>query len=52
ADILRTRRFKKGSIGFDFPESKIILNKKGKPVKIQEYERNNAHRIIEEFMLA
>ena len=52
ADILRTRRFKKGSVDFDFPESKITLDKKGKPLDVQIYERNNAHRIIEEFMLA
>lgn len=52
ADILRERRFKRGSIDFDFPESKIILDEKGKPVEIKEYERNNANRIIEEFMLA
>lgn len=52
AGILRTKRFKKGSIDFDFPESKIILDRKGKPLEIKEYERNNAHRIIEEFMLA
>lgn len=52
ADLLRTRRFKRGSIDFDFPESKIILDEKGRPLEIKEYERNNAHRIIEEFMLA
>ncbi|MFG6394883.1 MAG: ribonuclease R [Lachnospiraceae bacterium] len=52
ADILRKRRFKRGSVDFDFPESKIILDEKGKPLEIKEYERNNAHRIIEEFMLA
>lgn len=52
ASILRKRRFKRGSVDFDFPESKIILDEKGKPVEIKEYERNNAHRIIEEFMLA
>lgn len=52
ADILRTKRFKRGSIDFDFPESQIILNKNGKPIQIKEHERNNAHRIIEEFMLA
>ncbi len=52
ADILRKRRFKRGSVDFDFPESKIILDERGKPVEIKEYERNNAHRIIEEFMLA
>lgn len=52
AAILRERRFKRGSINFDFPESKIILDEKGKPIDVMEYERNNAHRIIEEFMLA
>ncbi|MCI5640755.1 MAG: ribonuclease R, partial [Lachnospiraceae bacterium] len=52
AVILRERRFKRGSIDFDFPESKIILDEKGKPIDVMEYERNNAHRIIEEFMLA
>ncbi|MCH5267797.1 MAG: ribonuclease R [Lachnospiraceae bacterium] len=52
ASILRSRREKRGSIDFDFPESKIILDAKGKPLDVMEYERNNAHRIIEEFMLA
>lgn len=52
AKILRSRRFKRGSIDFDFPESKITLDPKGKPLDVQIYERNNAHRIIEEFMLA
>lgn len=42
----------KGAIDFDFPESKITLDKKGRPVSIQPYERNMATRIIEEFMLA
>lgn len=46
------RRDKRGSIDFDFPESKITLDSKGKPIDVAEYERNNAHRIIEEFMLA
>ena len=44
-------RQKKGAIDFDFPESKIILDKKGKPIDIKPYERNVATRIIEEFML-
>lgn len=52
ASILRKRRDKRGSIDFDFPESKITLDPKGKPIDVAEYERNNAHRIIEEFMLA
>ena len=52
AAILRERRFKRGSIDFDFAESKITLDEKGKPLDVRIYERNNAHRIIEEFMLA
>lgn len=51
ADILREQRRKRGSIDFDFPESKIILDEKGKPVDIRPYERNAATKIIEDFML-
>lgn len=50
--LLRERRMKRGSIDFDFPESKIILDEKGRPVDIKPYERNVATRIIEDFMLA
>lgn len=52
ADILEKNRKKSGSIDFDFPESKITLDEKGKPLDVQIYERNRAHHIIEEFMLA
>ena len=52
ADILQARREKRGSIDFDFPEAKIILDEKGKPIDVKEYERTQANRIIEEFMLA
>lgn len=51
ADILRKRRYSRGSIDFDFPETKIILDEKGRPVEIKPYERNAATRIIEDFML-
>lgn len=51
AEILREKRHKRGSINFDFPESKIIVDKKGKPIEIKPYERNKATKIIEEFML-
>jgi ribonuclease R len=51
AEVLRDRRHKRGSINFDFPESKIIVNKQGKPTEIKPYERNKATKIIEEFML-
>lgn len=49
--ILRGRRAKRGSIDFDFPETKMILDKHGRPVDIQPYDRNVATRIIEDFML-
>lgn len=51
AEILREKRRQRGSIDFDFPESKIILDSKGKPLEIKPYERNAATRIIEDFML-
>lgn len=51
AEVLRERRHKRGSINFDFPESKIIVDKLGKPIEIKPYERNRATKIIEEFML-
>ena len=50
--ILRARRRKRGAIDFDFPESKIILDRKGTPLAIKPYERNVATMIIEDFMLA
>lgn len=52
SEILRNKRMKRGAIDFDFPESKIILDEKGKPVDIKPYERNVATKIIEDFMLA
>jgi len=51
AGILRAKRKKRGSIDFDFPETKMILDEKGKPVEIKPYERNTATKLIEDFML-
>ncbi len=51
AGILRGKRKKRGSIDFDFPESKIILDRQGHPLEIKPYERNVATKIIEDFML-
>lgn len=51
AALLREKRHKRGSIDFDFPESKIILNKEGHPLEVKPYERNVATKIIEDFML-
>ncbi len=51
ARILRAKRKKRGSIDFDFPETKILLDKEGHPLEIRPYERNTATKIIEDFML-
>lgn len=51
ADILREKRRKRGSIDFDFPESKIKLDHNGHPIEILPYDRNKATKIIEDFML-
>lgn len=50
--LLRQKRRKRGSIDFDFPECKIILDREGHPVDIQPYERTVATDLIEDFMLA
>lgn len=51
AGILREKRKKRGSIDFDFPETKMILDQEGHPVEIRPYDRNVATKIIEDFML-
>lgn len=51
ARILMGRRNRRGSIDFDFPEAKIILNKEGEVVDIKHYERRISNKMIEEFML-
>lgn len=52
AGILRGKRMKRGSIDFDFPETKVILDEQGNPSDIRPYDRNVATKIIEDFMLA
>jgi len=49
--ILREKRRLRGSIDFDFPETKMILDADGRPVDIKPYDRNVATKIIEDFML-
>lgn len=51
-NILRNKRMERGSIDFDFPECRIVLDDRGKPIDIRPYERDIANMIIEEFMLA
>jgi ribonuclease R len=50
--LLNSRRHARGSIDFDLPEPVIEFDEAGTMTSILRSERNIAHRIIEEFMLA
>ena len=52
AMILTRRRQRRGSIDLDLPEPEIQFDPSGRMIAIVPTERNMAHRIIEEFMLA
>lgn len=52
AERLTAMRRRRGSLDFDLPEAEIILDLRGRPENIVRAERNIAHRLIEEFMLA
>jgi ribonuclease R len=49
---LRQRRMERGALDFDLPEPEVILNLQGETEDIVRAERNLAHQIIEEFMIA
>ncbi len=50
--ILRSSRLERGSLDFDLPEPEVLLDIQGAPEAILRAERNYAHMIIEEFMIA
>lgn len=50
--ILNHARSVRGSIDFDLPEGDVVLNTDGVMVGVFPGERNVAHRIVEEFMIA
>lgn len=50
-EILERKRMRRGAIEFHAPESKVVLDKKGRPVRIEWRETGIADKIIEEFML-
>jgi len=49
---LEKRRTKRGSIGFELPEPLVVLGEDNTVQTIKRSERNQAHKLIEEFMLA
>ena len=50
--LLRAKRSRRGSLDFDLPDADVILGETGDVVDIVRAVRNEAHRLIEEFMLA
>jgi ribonuclease R len=52
AQILTNRRLHEGSIDFDLPEIKIVLDEQGKTIDLKNRERLESHRLVEECMLA
>ncbi len=50
--LLRAKRSRRGSLDFDLPDADVILGETGDVVAIVRAVRNEAHRLIEEFMLA
>lgn len=51
-EILHGKRVRRGSIDFDLPEQKVILDENLKPIEIVNRIHGNSESIIEEFMLA
>jgi len=52
AALLQKNRMAEGSLDFDLPEAKIVMNKKGEIIEIGSRVRLESHRLVEEFMLA
>jgi ribonuclease R len=52
AELRIKQRRKRGSVDLDLPEAEVIFDKNGEVENIVRRERNIAHRMIEEFMLA
>jgi len=50
--IIRQVKYNRGSIDFDLPEIKLVLDEEGKVKYIKNRERGESERIIEDFMIA
>jgi ribonuclease R len=52
AGILFERRAKQGTLSFDLPETKVILNAQGEIQNLLFSRQLSSHKLIEEFMIA
>jgi ribonuclease R len=52
AKLMRARRYERGSLDFDLPEPKLVLDAAGEMTGIVRHERLDSMRLVEEFMLA
>jgi ribonuclease R len=52
ARALNAMRQERGAIDFDLPETRVVLDGAGRPVRVERRERKDAHRLVEECMLA
>ena len=50
--VLTRMRSERGAIDFDLPETRMVLDDGGKPSRIERRDRKDAHRLVEECMLA
>jgi ribonuclease R len=51
-EVLAAMRRRRGAMDFDLPEARVLLGEGGEVLAIERRERNRAHRLVEEFMLA
>lgn len=51
ARVLRKKRTERGSLDFDLPEARVVLDERGAPVDIQRVVQLQSHSLVEEFML-
>lgn len=51
ATLLRRKRFEAGALRLDMPEIRLITNDHGAPVDVEVETGDEAHQLVEEFML-
>ncbi len=52
ASALRRMREARGALDFDLPETRVVVDGSGRPVRMERRERKESHRLVEECMLA